>query len=423
MRKKYYMPYILTLITFLFIFGIAYFHPGLSLRLPLSDTTELNDGWFLVLEDETIELPPLPVKRDIEADDFYTIATTLGSAFDRSQSILLRASLQDIEVRLDGRVLYSRRFDEGPNLIPYASSWHIVDIPEDSEGGELTVTYRSPYPSMSGIINSVVHGDRAGLNSWIVRSYAVRLVVASVLFFIGLAIVVLHVAVDREHTKGKGHLGMFAILLALWVFSESRMIQFVTGNQWIIGSLSYVVLTLFPIPMIYYVRDFVLRRCKWPYTVLILLFGSNLFLIIGLQATGISDFFESVRVTQALIFLGFLVALVTVFIEIIRDRNLEAKRFIQIFSVIMLFGVLEILNFVNADFERTSLYVLIGAIIFMILQLIDYSSLMIKRFKEAYQLETYRTLAYKDTLIGARNRLAYEKKLDEYFAKEHVLKY
>jgi diguanylate cyclase len=423
MRKKFYMPYILTLITFMFIFGIAYFTPGSSLKLPMSSTSDFNHGWVLVYDDETIELPPLPVNRDIETNEFYTIKTTLAVAFDRAQSILLRTSLQDIDVRLDGRLLYTRHFDEGPSLVPYASSWHIVDIPEDSAGSELTITYRSPYPVMSGTINPVIYGDHAGLNAWIGKTYSIRLAVASVLFFIGFTIVVLHVAVDRDHTKGKGHLGMFAILLSLWVLSESRMIQFVTGNQFIIGSLSYMMLTLFPIPMIYYVRDFVMKRCKWPYTVFTLLFGINLFVILGFQVSGLFDFFESVWITQIMIFLGLLLVLVTVSIEIIRDKNQEAKRFMQFFSVVVLFGILELINFAMGDFNRTSLYVLLGAVIFMILQLIDYTRLMIKRFKETYQLEMYKTLAYQDTLTGARNRLAYEQKLDEYFAKEHALKY
>lgn len=423
MRKTIFMPYILTLITFLFIFGIAFLNPGSSMKLPMSTTENLNEGWFLIRDTETIELPSLPTIRDIEANEFYTIQTTLDDAFIRPRSILIRTSLQDVEVRLDGDLVYAKRFDEGPNLVPYASSWHIIDLPEHSEGDQLTITYRSPYEAMSGTLNSVIYGDRASLNSWIGRTYSLRLGVAIALFLIGLTIVILHVAVDREHTKGKGHLGMFAILLSLWVLSESRMIQFLTGNQFIMGSLSYNMLTLFPVPMIYYIRDFVMKRCKWPYTVFILLFGINLFVILGLQAFGILDFFESVLITQSLIALGLLIVLVTVIIEVFRDKNREAIRFMQFFSVVMVFALLELINFAFGDFDRTSLYVLLGAVIFMVLQLIDYARLMIRRFKEMYQLETYKSLAYKDTLTGAKNRLAYEQKLDDYFAKDHALKY
>ena len=55
------------------------------------------------------------------------------------------------------------------------------------------------------------------------------------------------------------YLGLFAMTIALWFFSESKMSQFFTGSPIFLGSSAYLLIALFPLPLLLYIND---SHCK-----------------------------------------------------------------------------------------------------------------------------------------------------------------
>ncbi len=145
-------------------------------------------------------------------------------------------------------------------------------------------------------------------------------------------------------------------------------------------SWAYILyhVTLFPSSVdLHYIRDFAMKRYQWPYTVFIGLY-SGFQCDYGTQASSVLHFFR-VGLDLNPDFLGLLVVLLTATIEIF--RRIEAIA-IPVFSI-MVFAVLR--QSTSPSAAIASSIVLLGAVIFMILQLIDYGRLILIRRLKPYQ--------------------------------------
>ncbi|NLG81590.1 MAG: hypothetical protein GX490_03570 [Bacilli bacterium] len=70
---------------------------------------------------------------------------------------MIRSSLQDLKVYLDDDLIYEKKF--GKSIMqPYASSWHFITLPSQSDSKILSIELSSPYASMSGRVNEVYYG-------------------------------------------------------------------------------------------------------------------------------------------------------------------------------------------------------------------------------------------------------------------------
>ena len=56
---------------------------------------------------------------------------------------------------------------------------------------------------------------------------------------------------------------MMAISTSLWMFAESRLLQFITGNRFILGSLAYLMVPLMAIYFALYIREAVLTQTRF----------------------------------------------------------------------------------------------------------------------------------------------------------------
>jgi len=99
-------------------------------------------------------------------------------------------------------------------------------------------------------------------------------------------------------------------------------------------------------------------------------------------------------------------------VEIRKYSNDKALKFIRSFSVLMLFGLIEMIYFVMGNFEYTSIFTLLGLCIYMILLLVDYVTYIFDRLKSGYASAIYEKLAFQDRITGGKNRTAFEQDLE-----------
>ena len=254
----------------------------------------MNTGWFY----GATEISQLPEDLNIDKNTPYTIKHILNDDFAIRNVILVRSSLSNIAVHLDGVMIYEKNFDETA-FPPYASLWHFIEIPGHSEGLEISLTFSSPYASMSGIINEIHYGSYAEIYNYLFQTFGIRLYIGIFVLFSGLLIMALSLVLFRNYNKGFMYIGLFTVFLSLWMLAESRMLQWFVGNTFILGSLAYVMLPLFPIPMLVYIKNHVMKVHKKFTQILILGFGITLILVLIFHATRIADFFETVKIGRA----------------------------------------------------------------------------------------------------------------------------
>jgi diguanylate cyclase (GGDEF)-like protein len=407
-------PHLLTISVVLLLVLLGWMFRGESVRISFGQAEALDSGWTHVETGRVI--PTLPADLDVAKGDTYTIRTVLDSRFADARIMLLRASLSDVVVTIDGVVIESRVNTGSFPLDLYASTWLLVDIPAGSEGKTLEIGMTSPYTAFSGRVNPIHVGTDAEVWNHILTNYLPRLISGVIILIIGLSLLVINIAVDRSHHSGNAYLGVFAVFLSLWIFGESRMLQFITGSMFIHGGMTYMMVAIMPVPLILYVKRSVMDRHRKIYGYAAALYGSNAVLVFLLQATGTLDFFESLIISQVLILLGLVLLLVTLVLEKKIDPKSELVRQAKYYLILVIFGSFELWGYFTGNFDNTSVFLLMGFVLFLAIQLGNYIRQIVTALRKASQTEVYERLAYTDRLTGALNRAAYEEAFDKIFA-------
>lgn len=389
-------------------------------RLFLSDAQSLNENWTDIESGIVFDLPN---DFDLDKNEVQNISITLPSDFKEQQNILIRGSLQDVVVTLDGIMIYSYDLRNESKSIPYASLWHVVEIPENSQGSDLTITLHSPFTSMSGLTNEIFYGSVNDLNVYILQNFGVRLLIGLITLFLGILFSLLSLFVDKIKNNDVVYIGLFGIVLSIWMISESRTLQFLIDSQYIHGATAYIMLAIMPIPMGVYVKRHVLKKYEKLYLFITIYYIAQFIAIILLQALGLVAFFVSVIVTQISLAIIIMLTIVLLIIEMKRDPERKvAKRFLFYFGVLAAIIILEIVAFSSKQFDIISIYVQWIALLFIIMLLVRYIYVLNINMKFRLKNEMLEDLVYVDRLTTGKNRHAFEEDLDHIFSVESMKK-
>lgn len=394
------------------VLGSIYHHGGHLLKV--TDAHPLTEGYK---NHATNEFFDLPYDFDLDAGETHGFSLILPEAFEHPQYLLIRGSLQDVVVAIGGNIIYSHDLREESKSIPYASLWHYIAVPADSDGLELTVFLSTPFEAMSGKVNEIYYGSYHGLNAHIFLNYGPGLAVGLLTLILGLTISFISLFVDKIKDNNVVYLGLFAIILSLWMISESRALQFFIDSQYILGGLSYYALALMGIPMaVYLKRNILVDYIHVFHGVIIYLF--LLFVsVVLLQQFGIMGFFQSVVITQ----LSLFVAALLTFILLIKNlkkhpKNQSTKTFMVYFGVFAVIGLLEFVSFLLEDFDLISVFMQGIVIIFMITLFSRYIIILNRNYHTRVEREALEKMAFIDRLTGSKNRHAFEEDLDLLFS-------
>lgn len=271
---------------------------------------------------------------------------------------------------------------------------------------------------MSGVVNSIHYGSEAELKDFLFAEYGFRLVISSFVFIISLFMLITSCIFFKKQNNQNGYLALFGMFLSLWIFAESRLVQFFSANTFFIGSLAYLSLALMPIPIIIYVKLYLTRDYQKFYKYFCIVSAVNFVLILFFELTGILRFFQSVIISQIIIFIGLTISLYLLFLQYKKYQDKKVKLFLIAFSFLFIFVALEMINFIIGNFELTSIFALIALALIIATMFFFYLRYLVKRLKLSYEKEIYQKLAYTDQLTKAKNRFAFEEDLDNLFSKE-----
>ena len=377
----------------------------LDLGLSFGEVTPLNDAW----QTESGEVLTLPVDLALPSHRVHTISRVLPPSFSETRILLVRGSLQSVQVTLDDQVIYRVWYEDENTL--HASAWHMIEVPSNSAGRTINLTFYSPYEAMSGRLNEISYGLSSSIHGHIFAMYAHRLMIGFIILFLGLFIVMLTFFSPLIRAKGYGHIGFFLAAISFWILGESRMLQYVTSSPVIIGSVSYLSLALIPIPMALYINHHVLRKPFLIFYVLFFLYIVNFFFVVLMQAFGVADFFETVLMTLSFIVIGMVIAFGVIFYERYVMKITANHDFTHALSIIFVFTLLEFGVFLLGDFTVTSRFLLLGVIILSIFVSINLIEYLVERVRSGYEKDMYARLAYTDMLTGGKTRLAFQENL------------
>ena len=414
-RNKILLPLIIFGSFFMILLTYAIINPN-TLYFDFSHYQRLNNDWTF----DGQEIDSLPIDIKTPKNQEVTIVTVLSNDFYESQRLLIRSSLQTLEVRLDGTLIYSHYHDPVGAMNTYASVWHIVPLPEHSDGLTLSITTVSPYSSMSGRFNQIIYGSEGEINHYLLTTYGFRLIIGLLVMAIGILLVFINMIAFRRFSESATLLGISVFFLGSWITAESRLLQFFIGDTLFIGSLAYLSLGFLPLAVSIYIKRYLLTTHKKYYQFYIDLVIFNLFFIFITHVTGWLDYFESIIFTHVILIMGIVITGLFVGMDL-KSKLKNNKDVLGVVILFLVIGVLELINFLVGNFDYISIFATIGIGILMVYSLIRYIKSILSKIKQGYEKDIYHKLAYLDPLTKLYNRLAFNERLDDIFHNQDEL--
>ncbi|QWC00563.1 GGDEF domain-containing protein [Mycoplasmatota bacterium] len=397
-----------------FIVIISIFFSTYNQRINTSHSIEYNNEWMAFINGDYVKDVSLPYKLEADKYDEIKIQNTLNNDFEQSQVIMIRGSLQEVKVLLDDQLIYIKDFEENA-FNTYASLYHFVSIPKDSNGKQIEIILISPYKNMSGTLNEIYYGSQSTLRDSLLERHEFKLYIS--LFTISISIIfilVSHLFFSKQQSY-QIYLGVFGLFIGLWLFAESRIVQIYFNNDFLIGSLAYLSLATAPIAATAYIKYYIFNNEKVLFSYLCITYSLNLIMITLLHVFGLFAFFESVMITVSLIAIGFVITFIYLIIEYLKNKELKYRNYILLLSAFSIFILLEVIIFANKDFSETANFASTGiAIVFLILFVVNVINL-IKKLRNSLEQQIYEEIANTDQLTKAGSRFAFEKDFDFLF--------
>ena len=371
-----------------------------------STLTGINDGWFSD-EGETYSLSDLPagqrtLHRSLEGMDLNNLrfcTKSVDTFFD---------------LFADGEMIYSYRPEQRGLLgKSYGMYIHAIPVPVDTR--VLTVALTPIFPDAPpALLGAMIEDPGMFMGDLFVEGLP-GFCVCLLMMILGIIMIVTDAASLRD--KNNGHsleiftLGVFAVLVAVWSVNDTLILQIVTQSPAIVRLLNYTTLIFLPYFIVSFIASATHHHKSPLLPILFAIICVNFILNISLTVTGVSDYFELVKLSQAVIVIALAVAAYFV-ISAVRRKQIE-KRFLRIFLVgicaIMVCAIIDLMIFrISSNvLQSTSLYARMGSLLFLIL--IGLYLIQENRRNQIANSQALERLAYTDGLTGLKNRLAFNK--------------
>lgn len=408
---------------FLFLFiPLRLGTPGISFDTEAS--YPFNSGWSWTDTSGRTYSVTLPATLPAAAGETVSLTRALPDQLVAGSTLSIRTSLQNIRVFVNGRLVYDRGGDSSQYLgRVFGSSWNLIRLSPADAGGTVTLEITSPYARASGVINAVRYGSRSALLYTIAKANMPALLISAAVFLVGLVLFIGHFLLHEKRYNNSVllYLGLFILLVALWMAGESKMLQFFFSNSFFITSLSYCALMLLPLPYALYMDTLLGTGRHKGFVLLAWICAANLIVCTAGALCEWFDFYDTVLFTDALIAVGLLYSLVCTFYEAVKCNNRSARIQLAAVLVLLAFAVAEIFNFYFSSLLTVSEYLRIGILLFVAINGVS-SLKRIERLNEADKEKLYlQKLAYTDLLTGGANRTAFYRDLEKLLAEADVL--
>ena len=364
----------------------------------------VNDGWSSD-EGDTYSLNDLPIGP-------ITLHRSVEELDLNNMRFCTKSVDTFFELLADGEIIYSYR-PEQHGLLGKSYGMYIHAIPVPESASVLTLALTPIFPDAPpALLGAMIEDPGMFMGDLFVEGLP-GFCVCLLMMILGVIMIITDAASLRD--KNSGHsmeiftLGFFAVLVSIWSVNDTLILQIVTQSPAIVRLLNYITLIFLP----YFILSFIAsatNKHKSPLLpVLFAIICINFILNISLTVTGVSDYFDLVKISQAVIVIALAMAAYFV-ISSIRHKQVE-KRFLRVFLVgicaIMLGAIIDLMIFrISSNvLQSTSLYARMGSLLFLIL--IGLYLIQENHRIQIANSQALEHLAYTDGLTGMKNRLAF----------------
>lgn len=260
------------------------------------------------------------------AYEVYTLEMMLPVIEENDLFMALFSNKQEMWIYVD-EVLREHYNDEAYRIMGNytASNYILVPLTVQDSGKELKVEYHSVVNSHAGIFGVPMIGTKADLVIAIMCQNRAQIISAILLAAVGVIFIIFGIGIKYGQRSDKGlcELGIFSILISIWIFCQSRMRAFYFSHMNSADVMILITQMLIPAPLLMYFNS--LMKCYYQkyYTIAISVVLFNFVGSMILELTGILTLVEILISTHIIILLTGAFCFVTV-IRYARKEKMSA---------------------------------------------------------------------------------------------------
>ena len=196
----------------------------------------LDSGWTI----SGVAVDRLPDREFRAAGEPSRMQIILGEEFQESRALCFHSVYANVNVCLDGELIYEFRKPAGEQLTKAAPScWHIVVLGSDCAGSTLEIVLSTPYQRYANMIPDVRYGSLQQVSQYELMETVPRFVVALAIMFIGLIFCIVAVILRFYVNVNTGLYSLSLFFIVLATFLASQQTNILLG---LYGDSSYIII-------------------------------------------------------------------------------------------------------------------------------------------------------------------------------------
>lgn len=316
-------------------------------------------------------------------------------------------------VYADDRLVYNVEqtrsvFSNSPGVM-----WNFVDIPPGTV--KLTVIVQAAYPQGSQKTIDFYIGDTGQMYRNLLYSSSAEVIVSLLDMMVGIVLVgywlMAHKRVSIE--KDIFYFGVFALLIGIWSFNETKMATILIPNRMACAFISATALMLMIPPFVQFVKCFWKIKDECVSDVICVLAYLNFAVQIILQFAGIRGLRQMLFITHVLMVMA-LAYMTGTLVYRVKKRGMDHRIHVSILGTTVLVGafLLDMLLYYIGPFQ-TDIIGRFGVLIYICILALETCAQTIRQVDEGRKVKIYKELAMKDMLTGLYNRNSYDEWVKE----------
>ncbi len=311
--------------------------------------TEMNDGWYHVHADNERVPMTVPGKCDVEPGHGTVFERILPEDISSNMWLCFRTSRQDVHIYIDNEERGSfSTITSRPFGLASASTYLFVQL-NNADSGKLLSVHTVSNSAYSGVMRTVLYGDKMGILLNIFSENIVPLFFATLILILSACSIIVSYFLQYKykHEFPLLHLGWCLFAVSIWIISQSKLRQLFAPNVSITSAFSQFILFIIPIPFAFYLNQIQNNRYHKLYSIFEGVAFGNFLLCVLLTVLNIKD---QADLTSS-IYIVFALLIGCVSYSIITDirKQLHKSYSIVLCGILglLFFGFLQVMHSLN----------------------------------------------------------------------------
>lgn len=379
-----------------------------------------EEGWFLT-DGSSVDISHLQRIEGIVPYQETSIYYKLPQRFTNISFLCFRSKNINYQVYVDGKLRYEPYHED--NIVYMKSQgtrWNFIPLLSNDAGKMVEIRFMIVYENATACIDHAVIGLASRQLLDIVAEKAVAAITAGLIIVMGLVLMVLDIPVNMQKEKNHEllYLGVFAVTIGAWCFTETNLLQLFFGDSRMIQLLSCGLIPLFTIPLMLYLDASFEQKPEKLIRVICFLSALQFVVCTVLHFLGIADYHETLTLAHIILILAAAILFYSgarnsfKFLGEQENRTYQFARGIGLISIAVTAAIDVFRYYLKAGGDN-AMFIRFGLLIWIICFGGSSMKRTIEAVRKGAHVDFVSQLAYMDGLTGIGNRTAFQEKMED----------